>query len=54
MHDEFSILCLLVCQILLHHTTNLAVGVEVLTDAALLVEWATNLLCCSPYGTIDW
>lgn len=39
-------------QVLLHHTSNLAVCVEVLADCALLVEWASNLLCSTSEGTV--
>lgn len=39
-------------QVLLHHTSNLAVCVEVLADCALFVEWASDLLCCTSEGTV--
>ncbi len=38
------ILCFLIRQILLHHSTNLAVGVEVGANGTLLVKWSSDFL----------
>lgn len=37
-------LCLLVCQVLLHHSPNLPISIEVLPNRALFIERPTDLL----------
>ena len=42
----------LICQILLHHTTNLAVGIEMLSHRSLFVERSPYLLGSASNGAI--
>lgn len=36
---------LFVCQILLHHSTNLSIRIEVLANRSFLIKWTTDFLC---------
>lgn len=45
-------LLLLIRQILLHHSSNLSISVEVLTHCALLVERSADFLGCATDGSI--
>lgn len=36
---------LFVCQILLHHSTNLSIRIEMLANGSFLIQWTTNFLC---------
>ena len=49
-----NIFLFFLCQILLDHTTNLSVGVEVFTNSSLFIERASDLLCCATEWTIGY
>ena len=45
---------LLIRQVLLHHATNLAISIKVLSYCAVLVKWPSNFLCSSSNGAIGY
>ena len=45
---------LLIRQVLLHHTANLAISIEVLSYCALLVKRPSYFLCGSSNGAIGY
>lgn len=47
-------LCLLIGQILLHHTTYLAIGIEMLPHSTLLVERTADRLSSTANGSVSY
>ena len=46
-------LLFLICYILLHHTTNLSIGVEMLPDGPFFVKGTANFLCSAANRSIS-